>query len=411
MSLTGPACFARVQPSARAGTVSIMTDFDAITAEHLRAVGGAKWSRFPDAIGAFIAEMDFGIAPPITAALHEAVDAGAFGYPYPAPLQAMGQAYADFAGQRYGWQIDPADVHPIPDVLTGLGAAIRFLSRPDTPIIVPTPAYMPFLSIPEVYGRPIIQVPMAQESGTYRYDLDALDAAFAAGGHLLVLCNPHNPIGRVLTEAEMLEVAEVVERHSGRVFSDEIHAPLVFDPHRHVPYAALNETTAAHTITATSTSKAWNLPGLKAAQVILSNDADRHTWRSAGEIAGSGTANLGVIAATAAYREGTPWLEQVLAYLDGNRALLTDLLAEHLPQARYTPPEGTYLAWIDLREVPLPGRAGPFFRRHAGVVLTDGTHCGDVGAGFVRYNIATPRPLLTDGITRLGRAVADHRVA
>ncbi|MGC0274218.1 MalY/PatB family protein [Pseudactinotalea sp. Z1739] len=385
-----------------------MIDFDSITAEHLRHVGGAKWSRFPDTIGAFIAEMDFGIAEPITAALHEAVDVGAFGYHFPAPLQAMAGAYADFAADRYGWQVDPADVHPIPDVLTGLGAAIRYLSRPDSPIIVPTPAYMPFLTIPQVYERPIIQVPMARDGERYIYDLDALDAAFAAGGHLLVLCNPHNPIGRVLTESEMLGVAEVVQRHGGRVFSDEIHAPMVYAPHRHIPYATLSEQTAAHTITATSTSKAWNLPGLKAAQIVLSNDADRDVWSRVGEVVGTGAANLGIVAATAAYSRGVPWLEQVLAYLDGSRHLLGDLLAEHLPGARYTPPEGTYLGWIDVRETGTPERAGAFFRRHAGVVVTDGAHCGEVGAGFIRYNFATPRPLLTEGITRLGNAVAEH---
>lgn len=385
-----------------------MSQFDAITAEHLRAVGGVKWGLHPEAIGAFIAEMDFGVAEPITAALHQAVQLGAFGYLAPQPVRAMAEAYAGFAAGRYGWQIDPEDVHALPDVLTGLGAAIRFLSRPDSPIIIPTPAYMPFLTIPQVYERPIIQVPMVEQDGYYTYDLEALDEAFAAGGHLLVLCNPHNPIGRVLTEQEMLGIAEVVDRHGGRVFADEIHAPLVYPPHRHIPYASLNETTAGHTITATSTSKAWNLPGLKAAQLILSNDHDRQTWRTAGPIAASGTANLGVIAATAAYREGGPWLQEVLEYLDGNRHLLAELLSEHLPGSRYTAPEGTYLGWVDLREVPLEQPPGAFFRRRAGVVVTDGSQCGDAGRGFIRYNFATPRPLLVEGISRLGQAVADR---
>ena len=386
-----------------------MTDFDAITAEHLRAAGGVKWSQFPDTIGAFIAEMDFGIAEPITAALHQAVDQGAFGYLAAGPVRAMAEAYAGFAADRYGWQVDPADVHPLPDVLTGLGAAIRFLSRPGSPVIIPTPAYMPFLTIPQVYDRPIIQVPLIADGGHYTYDLDALDEAFAAGGNLLVLCNPHNPIGRVLTEAEMLAVAEVVDARGGRVFSDEIHAPLVYPGHRHIPYASLNETTAGHTITATSTSKAWNLPGLKAAQMILSNDADRQAWTTAGPIAGGGTANLGVIAATAAYSSGTPWLQEVLTYLDGNRQLLADLVAQHLPGARYRAPEGTYLGWLDLREVPTAGPPGSFFRRHADVALTDGAHCGHAGNGFVRYNFATPRPLLTEGITRMGAAVREQQ--
>lgn len=382
-----------------------MSDFDAISIDQLRAVGGAKWARFPDTIGAFIAEMDFGIAEPITAALHEAVEVGSFGYLTPGPVRAMGEAYAAFADRSFGWQIDPGDVRAIPDVLTGLGAAIRFLSEPGSPIIIPTPAYMPFLDIPRVHERQILQVPMAHDGTRHHYDLDALDAAFAAGGHLMVLCNPHNPIGRVLEPDEMLAVADVVERHGGRVFADEIHAPLVYPGHRHVPYASLTEVTAGHTITATSTSKAWNLPGLKAAQLVLSNDHDRKVWRSAGSIAADGTANLGVVAAIAAYSEGGPWLARVLEYLDGNRALLGDLLAEHLPGAHYRAPEGTYLGWIDCRDLGLNIPPGQFFRKEAGVMLTEGGLCGQVGRGFIRYNFATPRPILAEGVRALGAAV------
>lgn len=383
-----------------------MTDFDAITIEHLRQVGGSKWSRFPGTIGAFIAEMDFGAAPAITQALHAAVDRGNFGYHTPGPTQEMAQAFAGFAQDRYGWSVDPSDVKPIPDVLTGLSATIRLLSRPGSPVIVPTPAYMPFIKIPDTDDRAIIEVPMINDDGHYTYDLDALDAAFAAGGHLLVLCNPHNPVGRVLTEAEMLDIARVVDKHDGVVFSDEIHAPLTFTGHQHVPYASLNERTAAHTITAASASKAWNLPGLKAAQIILSNDAHRDIWARSGEAVSDRTAALGYVGATAAYSGGGDWLDEVIDYLDGSRHLLTELLAEHLPQARYTPPQGTYLAWIDISDVPIPGRAGAFFRREADVVLTDGGSCGDVGGGFIRYNFATPRPILTEGIRRLGQAVS-----
>lgn len=383
--------------------------FDDITIEHLRQVGSSKWARFPDAIGAYIAEMDFGIAPPITQALHEAVRVGNFGYHSPGPIAAMGSAFAQFALDRYGWQVDPEDVRPVPDVLTALGAAIRFCSRPGSPIIIPTPAYMPFLQLPTTQQREIIQVPMAHDGQRYHYDLQALDDAFSAGGHLLVLCNPHNPIGRVLGTGELRQVAQLVQRHGGRVFADEIHAPLVYEPNRHVPYASVSDAAAEHAITAVSASKAWNLPGLKAAQVVLSNDEDRKVWRTAGPIAGDGTAALGMVAATAAYREGTGWLNDVVDYLDGSRQQLADLLDEHLPGARYRPPEGTYLAWIDVSGAQVPGRAGTFFRRDAGVILTDGSLCGDAGAGFIRYNFATPRPIMAETISRLGAAVTAAR--
>ncbi|WP_246464956.1 MalY/PatB family protein [Ruania alkalisoli] len=378
------------------------------TADQLRAAGSMKWTSFPGKIGAWVAEMDFGTAGPITRALHEAVDAGIFGYLPAATSLRMSEAYTAWAARHYGWQVDPADVHPVADVLAALELTIEFFTEPGSAVVLPTPAYMPFLTVPLLHGRRIIQVPMAREGERYVYDLDALDAAFADGGGLLVLCNPHNPIGRVLERAEMVAVSEVVERHGARVFSDEIHAPLVYAPGRHVPYASVSETAAGHTITATSASKAWNLPGLKCAQVVVSNDADRARWREHGKSFEHGAANLGVVANTAAYTEGGLWLTEVLTYLDGNRRRLAELVAEHLPGVRYTPPEGTYLAWLDFREVELPESAASptaFLASRADVATTDGAMCGDAGQGFVRYNFATPRPIMEETIAAMGRAL------
>ncbi|SEE98736.1 MalY/PatB family protein [Ruania alba] len=382
-----------------------MPSLDDLTVEHLRAVGSVKWTAFPDKIGAFVAEMDFPIAAPITQALHAAVDVGAFGYLPAATADAMSQAYATWANEHYAWQVDPADVHPVADVLAALELTIDFFTEPGTAVVLPTPAYMPFLTVPLTHGRRIIQVPMAREGDRYVYDLDALDAAFADGGGLLVLCNPHNPIGRVLEADEMRAVAEVVERHGGRVFSDEIHAPLVYAPARHVPYASVSETAAGHTITATSASKAWNLPGMKCAQVVLSSDADRALWRRHGKSFEHGAANLGVIANTAAYAAGEPWLDEVLGYLDGNRRRLAELVAEHLPGVSYTPPEGTYLAWLDCADLDLPGPPAGFFATHAGVATTDGGQCGEVGRTALRYNFATPRPIMERSLAAMGRAL------
>jgi cystathionine beta-lyase len=317
----------------------------------------------------------------------------------------MSEAYADWSADRYGWAVPPERVRPVADVLAGLAAAIEHFSRPGSPVVLPTPAYMPFLTLPGVLGREVLQVPMARDGDRYVYDLDALDAAFRAGGHLLVLCDPHNPIGRVLEPAEMTAVAEVVDRHGGRVFSDEIHAPLVYPGHRHVPYASLGEVPAAHTVSATSASKAWNLPGLKCAQLVLSNDADAETWARVGRHAEHGASTLGVVANTAAYTGGAGWLDDVLAYLDANRRLLAELVAEHLPGVRYTPPEGTYLAWLDCRELGLP-EPGAFFLERAGVALTDGVLCGAAGERFVRLNVATPRPVLVQAVQRMGAALA-----
>jgi cysteine-S-conjugate beta-lyase len=376
-----------------------------VSLEHLREIGGLKWSLHPDKIGAFVAEMDFGTAEPIVTALHDAVDAGLLGYLPESLESAMAKAFCGFARERYDWDVAPERVRPLPDVVTGLMAAIDHFSEPGSPVILPTPAYMPFLYVPVELGREVIEVPMATEDGRYVYDLDAVEAAYRAGGDLLVLCNPHNPIGRVLEPAEMRAVTEVVARYGGRVFSDEIHAPLVYDGHRHVPYVTTSQAAADHAITAVSASKAWNLPGTKCAQIVLSNDADAATWAEVGRMREHGASNLGVVANIAAYEQGGPWLAEVLDHLDGNRRLLQELLADRIPEMRYTPPEGTYLAWLDTRELGLGDHPAQFFLDEAGVALTDGPACGRAGSGFVRYNFATPRPILEQTVAQMAEAL------
>ncbi|ROR73388.1 MalY/PatB family protein [Bogoriella caseilytica] len=397
--------------------------FDAITPERLRDVGSVKWSTFPGAVGAFVAEMDYGTAPEVTAALHETIERGLFGYLPDAVAQRMSEASARWHADAYGWQVDPARIRPLSDVLTGLDAVIEHYSEPGSPVILPTPAYMPFLKRPVIKGREIIEVPMVLDgagqgrSGRYVYDLDALDAAFARGGHLLILCNPHNPVGRVLEREELLAISEVVERHGGRVFSDEIHAPLVFEGYRHVPYASISETAAGHTVTATSASKAWNLPGLKCAQLVLSNDADVATWRKVGQVYESVASTPGAVAAAAALDHGRDWLAGVIAYLDGNRRLLAELAAEHLPGAVVYVPEGTYLSLIDFRPVtgddgaPLLGdHPAQHFLKQAQVAMTDGALCGQAARGTARFNLGMPRPVLRRAVEAM-RAALPREVA
>lgn len=381
-------------------------ELDAIDIDTLRRIGGVKWSRFPGTIGAFVAEMDFGVAPPIADALHKAVDDALFGYLPEKLATDMSAACADWQRSTYGWDVAPARVHPIADVLKGLEVAIEHYSRPGSPVILPTPAYMPFLTVPKALGREIIEVPLRFEDGRYTFDLGGLDRAFAAGGGLMILCNPYNPVGRVFERAELEAVAEIVDRHGGRVFSDEIHSPLVYAGARHVPYASISAVAAGHTLTATSASKAWNLPGLKCAQLILSNDADAALWEKVGPDATHGASNLGVIANAVAYRAGRSWLAEVLAYNDGNRRELAALLAEHLPQVRYQMPEGTYIAWLDCRGLGLNVSPAAFFRERAGVALTDGATCGGPGDGFVRLIFATPRPILRQAIRQMAAALA-----
>ncbi|VXC04657.1 Cystathionine beta-lyase PatB [Microbacterium sp. 8M] len=389
--------------------MSTAEELDAIGVDRLRAAGSLKWSVFPDAIGAFVAEMDFPLAPAVADAVKGAVDRGLTGYLPSAVRERMSEAAARWQRDRYGWDVTADQIRPVPDVLTALRATIDFFTAPGSKIVLPTPAYMPFLTIPAMHDREIVEVPMLVKDGRHVYDLDGIDRALADGGGLLILCNPYNPLGRVFERAELEAVAEVVERHGARVFSDEIHAPLVFAPHRHVPYASISPATAAHTITAASASKAWNLPGLKAALVILTNDADVQTWaRPEVAWAEHGTANLGVVATTAAFDEGREWLAGTLDYLDGNRRLLGELLAEHIPAMGYRAPEGTYIAWLDARDLGIDGSPADFFREHAGVAMTDGIACGAAGEGFLRFILATPRPIIEQAVRQMAAALREH---
>jgi cysteine-S-conjugate beta-lyase len=384
---------------------------DLITADELRARGGHKWAAGgPGVIGAFVAEMDFGVAPPVEAALLDVISRADFGYLSDRAVAEMAGACAAWQRDRYGWTVDPRRIRPLPDVITGLAAAITVFSRPGSPVILPTPAYMPFLTVPGTLGREIIQVPMAVDDGRYVLDLNGIDAAFKRGGHLLILCNPANPVGRVYDAAELAAVAELVDANGGRVFADEIHAPLIYPGGTHRPYASLSPAAAGHTVTGTATSKGWNVPGLKCAQLVLSNDADAAVWAERGRTYEHGASTPGVQAATAAYRDGGPWLDDVVAYLDGSRALLAGLLADHLPEVGYRPPAGTYLAWLDCRPLVsglgLAASPAEFFLAEARVMLTDGAACGTAGRGYVRLNFATPRPILAEIVRRMAASVS-----
>lgn len=390
------------------GVGTMSRELDELTVQDLRERGSLKWTRFGgDTIGAFIAEMDFGTAPAITQALHHAVEQEIFGYLPPRLSTEVAQACARWQQQRYGWRISPEQVCLTSDVLTALELVMRHHSRTGSPVILPTPSYMPFVTTPPLHGRQVIQVPMLADGGRYALDLDGIDRAFAAGGHLLVLCNPANPVGRVFSAEELRAITGVVDRHGGKVFADEIHAPLVFPGHHHIPYASTSATAAAHTITATSASKAWNVPGLKCAQLLYSNPADLAIWRQVGTVASASASSLGAVATIAAYRSGEPWLRDVLGYLDRNRRRLADLLP---PEVGYTPPEGTYLGWLDCRALDL-AEPGEFLRERAGVAVVDGAECGDAGRGFVRLTFATPRPILERALSRMSHAIDRRAIA
>ncbi|MBM6590982.1 aminotransferase class I/II-fold pyridoxal phosphate-dependent enzyme [Brevibacterium sp. RIT 803] len=381
-----------------------MQDLDSISEDSLIAKGGRKWSSFPGSLGAFIAEMDFGVAPGVRQALREVDERDLFGYAPQSIVSDLKSATSAFCAERYGWQFSDQHVELASDVIASFLGILTHLTPADTPIVLPTPAYMPFFDVAAVTGRKLIEVPMIRTETGWSLDLDAVDAALVPGA-TLVLCNPHNPIGKVYTETELLELAEVVERNNARVFSDEIHAPLVYEPARHIPYASLNESTASHTATATAASKAFNIPGLKCAQLIFTSADDRAIWAKKGSFVSGAASNPGILATTAAYTQSGDWLAEITAYLKGNRELLTDLVATHLPNATFLPPEGTYLAWLDMRGYGHETGLSEHFNDRAHVAITEGRLCGEVGAGHIRFNFALPRPLLTEAIARIASAL------
>lgn len=386
-----------------------MTDaWDRIDAEELRRRGSLKWTATDADIAAWVAESDFGTATPIVAAATRAMAAGLTGYLPPAVERDLAAACATWHEAQYGWPVDPRRIHPVGDVLEAFRITVEYFSAPGSAVVLPTPAYMPFVTIPRSWGRDVVEVPMPSVDGRSHLDLEAIDEALASGGGLLVLVNPHNPTGRVLEPSELAAMAEVVEARHARVFADEIHAPLVHQGRQHVPYASVSAAAAGHTVTATSASKAWNIPGLKCAQVLLGNDDDEAVWRSARPSEGAST--VGAVANTAAYRDGRPWLTDLLTYVDRNRHALAETLPDDVG---YRPPEGTYLAWLDLRaaldahpdapewRVTPPGELGRWIQGRAGLAVTDGARCGEAGRGFVRVNLAMPRPLVHEAGRRL----------
>jgi len=381
-------------------------DWDRRSVEQLRAAGSLKWSAYGEAIGAWVAEMDFGVAPAIRAALHSHADSELFGYAPQWLERELARATDAYYARHFGWSPGGANVVPVGDVMAGLGAVLDFYTRPGSAVVLPTPAYMPFLTYPLTKDRPVIQVPMLRGATGWRLDLAGIDAALEAGGGVVILCNPHNPIGKVYSSSELHALAEVVGRHEARVFADEIHASITYDRATHLPYAGLSEQAARQAITATAASKAFNIPGLKCAQLLFSNPADGDVWREHGFFASHGASVPGMLATVAAYDEAAAWRDEVVRYLQGNRDLLGQAVAEGLGNLTWDVPEGTYLAWLDASHLKFEGSIQQYLLEQAGVALVDGAECG---AGFercLRLNFAMPRPVLRETLERLGAALS-----
>ncbi|KAA1430244.1 MalY/PatB family protein [Mycolicibacter arupensis] len=382
--------------------------FDALTPDQLRARNTIKWSQFgPDVLPLWIAEMDFPTAPAVLEGVRACVANEEFGYPA-LGSDALPTALAQWCLHRYGWPVQPHWVRVVPDVLKGMEVVIEFLTRPESPVALPVPAYMPFFDLLTVTGRQRVEIPMIQQdSGRFLMDLDALDAAFAAGAGSLILCNPNNPLGTAFTAEEIGAIVDIAARHRARVIADEIHAPLVYD-RPHVAAASVSPAATDTVITLMSASKGWNLPGLMCAQVILSNPRDIEAWRRINLLHTMGASTVGISANLAAYRNGGPWLDALLPYLRANRDHLSQALPTAVPGLRVTSPEATYLAWVDFRELALPAEPAEILLTDARVALSPGIPFGG-GRGFARLNFATTRAILDRAINAMADALGSYR--
>ncbi|GAQ53946.1 MalY/PatB family protein [Streptomyces acidiscabies] len=371
--------------------------------DRLRRRTSMKWRTYPqDVLPLWVAEMDVDLAEPVARALVDAVALGDTGYP---AGTAYAEALAGFAGKRWGWEgLAVERTAIVPDVMLGVVEMLKLVSGPGDRVVVNSPVYTPFYQFISNMDRVVVEAPLGADG---RMDLAVLEETFgrvaAEGGRpAFLLCSPHNPTGTLHTAEELAAVAALASRYGVRVVADEIHAPVVAAGAAFVPY--LSVPGAESGLSLMSASKAWNLAGLKAAVAVAGPDAGDDLARLPEEV-GHGPSHLGVIAHTAALRDGGDWLDAVLAGLDENRRLVAGLLAQHLPAVRYTPAQATYLAWLDCRALDLGDDPADVFLQRGRVALNSGPSFGTGGAGFVRMNLATSPENVAEGVRRMAAAL------
>jgi cysteine-S-conjugate beta-lyase len=363
----------------------------------LQARRSEKWARHgAGVLASTTAEMDFALAPPVAAALHAALDRHDLGYAPPAPRR-LREAFAGFAARRLGWAVDPQQVTLVPDVMAGIVELCRVLVTPGQTVGFATPAYPPFhTDLPQARVR-LREIPLRPDRTV---DANALEVALRAGTRVLVLANPHNPTGHVLARAELERIAETCAAHDAWVLADEIHAPLALEGATHTPWLEVSDAARERGIALTSASKAFNVAGLKAAVAVTASATARDAMARLPELADR-AGLLGVVAAEAAFSDGDEWLDAVLAQLAANRELLGERLARDLPDVRWTPPAGTYLAWLDCRALGLGDEPAAAFLERGRVALMRGLDFGSAGAGHVRLNFGTSPELVEEMVRRM----------
>ncbi|MDR2105820.1 MAG: aminotransferase class I/II-fold pyridoxal phosphate-dependent enzyme [Coriobacteriales bacterium] len=371
-----------------------------------------KNGRYPDIIGACIAEMDYPVAKPIRDVLLRNIEGSLLSYVDTPSRLELPRATAAWLKQQLDWHVEPAQVFIVGDVIAGYESVMRLLAPPPLPIVIPTPAYHLLLSTPHCFGRNVREVPCLRDDdagGRFLLDYDAIAAALEPGA-LFVLTNPYNPVGQAYTRAELLRLVDVIDEAGALVFSDEIHFPIILDEGlRHVPYASLDERARRHTITAVSASKPFNLAALHCAQLIIQDKGLRDAWKPYGFFYGDATSRLGVHAAIVAYSDPAckAWLDDVLVRLRANREIVHRHFAARHPGTWVSSQEATYLVWVDVRSLLPMSLPEAFLLDKAKVSVSGGESFST--PGFIRINIALEPEILQRALEGISTAIETHR--
>jgi cystathionine beta-lyase len=380
-------------------------DATAFSLEELRTHRSEKWREFPsDVLPLPVAEMDFPVAPAIRQILIEMVSHSDLGYLGPIPEVAL--AFEDFAKRRWGWVLDPNQVHIVTDVGVGVVEVLRLFTSPGDRVLINSPVYHNFNTWIHETKLEKVDVPFVQEGQEWKLDLSAVEEAYRSGVKAHLICSPHNPIGYAYSKSELLKIAQLAREYSVIVISDEIHGPLTFSEASFIPFLSLGEAAESVGIVVTAASKAWNIAGLKCA-IVVSQSPVMDALLTKLPIATHYRASLlGGFATAAAYSEGEAWLDSVLKALDFNRYFLRDLLEKKIPDIKYRVPNCTYLAWLDLGALNLGRNPSQILLDRGRVALSPGKAFSPKSLDFVRLNFATSPEILTEAVNRMVVAIS-----
>ena len=382
-----------------------MSDLRALDLSELQAHRSEKWRAFPkDVLPLPVAEMDFPVADPIRQTLREMIDHSDLGYLGSIP--EMGTAFAGFAKRRWGWSVDPLQVRIAADVGVGIVEVLRVITKPGDKILINSPVYPNFWTWCTETHLEQVDVPLTQSENAINgsnwiLDWDGIEKAYASGIKAHLICNPHNPLGRVYTREELSRLADLAKKHNVYVLSDEIHAPLTFAEQKFTPFLSVSENARAVGITITAASKGWNIAGLKCAIIVSENEKVHETLNGIAPATHYRASLLGAFASVAAFEKGEPWLDSAMVEIDKNRNLVAELIAAKTPGVGYRIPHCSYLAWLDLTSFNLGEDPSAVLIEKGKVAFVPGVRFGAQSSQFVRLNFATSPQILEEAFNRL----------